>query len=193
MKSAIITNLEEIRRRAREHVTSGAVTAHYHADREKVIALLNEALATEIVCVLRYRRHYYMASGIDSLSVADEFKEHAEDEEQHVAWISERIVELNGEPNLDPKGLVERSTTDYAPGRDLVDMIKEDLIAERIVIDSYTEIIRFLGSDDPTTRRMLERILEQEEEHAEDLASLLGGGSSQQAAVSSKVPLGKTG
>jgi bacterioferritin len=193
MKSAIITNLDEIRRRAREHVTSGAVTSHYHADREKVVALLNEALATEIVCVLRYRRHYYMASGIDSLSVAGEFKEHADEEEQHVAWIAARIVELNGEPNLDPRGLAERATTDYAPGTDLVDMIKEDLIAERIVIDSYTEIIRFLGNDDPTTRRLVERILEQEEEHAEDLASLLGAGPGKPAVASVKPPLAKTG
>ena len=192
MKSAI-TDLEEIRRRAREHITDGAVTEHYHADRGKVLAVLNEALATEIVCILRYRRHYYMASGLDSRSVADEFLEHAEEEAKHAHRIAERIVELDGEPNLDPAGIAERSSTDYATGTDLVDMIKENLIAERIVIDAYTEIIRFLGNDDPTSRRLMEKILAEEEEHAEDLASLLSGARRHQAPESKKVSLGKTG
>jgi bacterioferritin len=193
MKSAAITDLEGIRRRAREHVTNGAVTEHYHADRGKVLALLNEALATEIVCILRYRRHYYMASGLDSRSVADEFLEHAEDEAKHADWIAQRIVELDGEPNLDPAGIAGRSSTEYATGMDLADMIKENLIAERIVIDVYTEIIRFLGNDDPTSRRLIEKILAEEEEHAEDLASLLPSARGKPAPQSEKVPLGKTG
>jgi bacterioferritin len=193
MKSAAITDLEEIRRRAREHVNQGAVTDHYHADREKVLSLLNAALATEIVCVLRYRRHYYMASGLDSRSVADEFLEHAQDEAKHADQIAERIVELDGEPDLSPAGLAERSSTDYATGTDLLDMIKENLIAERIVIDSYTEIIRFLGNDDPTSRRLMEKILAEEEEHAEDLVSLLPEARGKPAPASKTKPLAKTG
>lgn len=168
-----ITDIETIRKRAREHIDRGAVTAGYGADRETVVKLLNEALATELVCVLRYKRHYYMASGIHAKSVAAEFLEHAQEEQGHADRIAERITQLDGAPDFNPEGLSTRSHADYVEGDDLVDMIKEDLVAERIAIDSYREIVRFLGDDDPTSRRMMEEILAMEEEHAEDLATLL--------------------
>ncbi|MBU6247594.1 MAG: bacterioferritin [Xanthomonadaceae bacterium] len=168
-----VSDIETIRRRAREHIEHGAVTAGYGADRETVVKLLNEALATEIVCVLRYKRHHYMAAGIHARSVAAEFLEHASEEQSHADRIAERITQLDGAPNFHPEGLLARSHADYVEGDDLVDMIKEDLVAERIAIDSYREIIRFLGNDDPTTRRMMEEILAMEEEHAEDMATLL--------------------
>lgn len=168
-----ITDIEAIRRRAREHIDRGAVTAGYGADRVTVVKLLNEALATEIVCVLRYKRHYYMASGIHAKSVAAEFLEHANEEQAHADRIAERITQLDGAPDFNPEGLATRAHADYVEGDDLVDMIKEDLVAERIAIDSYREIIRFLGDGDPTSRRMMEEILAMEEEHAEDLATLL--------------------
>ena len=168
-----ITDIETIRRRAREHIDRGAVTAGYGADRETVVKLLNEALATEIVCVLRYKRHYYMASGIHAKSVAAEFLEHANEEQTHADRIAERITQLDGAPDFNPEGLATRAHADYVEGDDLVDMIKEDLVAERIAIDSYREIVRFLGDGDPTSRRMMEEILAMEEEHAEDLATLL--------------------
>ncbi len=167
------SDIETIRKRAREHIERGAVTAGYGADRDTVIKLLNEALATEIVCVLRYKRHYFMASGIHAKSVAAEFLEHANEEQAHADRIAERITQLDGAPNFNPEGLLTRAHADYVEGDDLVDMIREDLIAERIAIDSYREIIRFLGNDDPTTRRMMEDILAMEEEHAEDMATLL--------------------
>jgi bacterioferritin len=135
--------------------------------------MLNEALATEIVCVLRYKRHYYMASGINAQSVAAEFLQHANEEQAHADEIAQRIVQLGGEPNLEPDGLSSRSHSEYVEGNGLIDMIKEDLIAERIAIDSYREMINYLGHDDSTTRRMLEGILAMEEEHAEDLSTLL--------------------
>lgn len=168
-----LTDIETIRRRAREHIEQGAVTAGYSADRETVIKLLNEALATEIVCVLRYKYHYYMASGIHAKSVAAEFREHAGEEQEHADRIAERITQLDGTPNFSPEGLLSRSHSEYVEGRDLIEMIKEDLVAERIAIDSYREIIQYLGNDDPTTRRMLEEILAVEEEHAEDLGTML--------------------
>ena len=168
-----VSDMKEIQRRAREHVEKGAVTASYRGNLEVAVKLLNEALATEIVCVLRYRRHHYMASGINYQSVADEFMEHAVEEQQHADWIAERIRQLGGAPDFNPQGLLSRSHAQYAEGTTLVDMIKEDLIAERIAIDSYLEMIRFFGDNDPTSRRLMEEILEQEEEHADDMATLL--------------------
>jgi bacterioferritin len=151
----------------------GAVTDAYRADRDTVLRLLNEALATELVCVLRYKRHYYMASGIHAQSVAEEFLEHAGEEQGHADLIAERITQLDGEPDLNPDGLLTRSHSEYIEGEGLVDMIKEDLVAERIAIDSYAEMIRYIGEDDPSTRRMLEGILATEEEHADDLRTLI--------------------
>ena len=168
-----ITDIETIRKRAREHMEQGAVTGGYSADRETVLKLLNEALATEIVCTLRYKRHYYCASGIHGKSVAQEFLEHSKEEEQHADQIAERIVQLRGKPDFSPQGLSERSHSEYAEGADLVDMLEEDLVAERIAIDTYREIVQYLGNADPTTRRMMETILAKEEEHAEDISSLI--------------------
>jgi bacterioferritin len=166
-------DFEEIRRRAREHMENGPITAAYQADREKVISVLNEVLATELVCVLRYKAHYYLAQGIHSQAVADEFLEHANEEQTHADMVAKRITELNGKPNFNPDGLHTRSHAQYSEGDKLEDMIREDLIAERIAIGTYSEIIRWLGNDDPTTRRMIETILATEEEHADDLAKLL--------------------
>ncbi|ANB16983.1 ferritin-like domain-containing protein [Dokdonella koreensis] len=168
-----LTDIQTLRRRAREHIEQGAVTAGYAADRPTVIRLLNEALATEIVCVLRYKYHYYMASGIHAKSVAAEFLEHAREEQAHADRIAERITQLDGKPDFSPEGLLTRSHSEYVEGGDLVEMIQEDLVAERIAIDSYREIIQYLGNDDPTTRRMMEEILAMEEEHAEDLGTML--------------------
>ena len=168
-----LTDIQELRKRARKHIEEGAVTPGYKADRQVVVRILNEALATEIVCVLRYKRHYFMASGINAQSVAQEFLQHANEEQAHADQIAHRIVQLGGEPNLSPEGLLTRSHAEYVEGRSLTDMIKEDLVAERIAIDSYREMIEYLGSDDPTTRRMLEGILAMEEEHADDLVTLL--------------------
>jgi bacterioferritin len=170
-----VSDVRALRERARRHIEQGAVTEGYQADRETVIRICNEALATEIVCVLRYKRHYFMAKGINADSVAAEFAEHAAEEQAHADHIAERIVQLGGEPNLSPDGLSTRSHSEYVEGDTLIDMIKEDLIAERIAIDSYKEIIEYLGDKDPTTRRMFEGILAVEEEHADDLVSLLGG------------------
>ena len=168
-----VSDIENIRKRARMHIECGAVTDGYRADRETVIRVLNEALATEIVCVLRYKYHYYMASGIHASSVAAEFLEHANEEQGHADLIAERITQLGGAPNLSPEGLLTRSHSDYVEGDDLVDMIKENLVAERIAIDSYREIIDYLGGADPTSRRIMEEILAVEEEHAEDMSTLL--------------------
>src|SRR5688572_5241846 len=169
-----LTDIKTLRERARKHIEQGAVTEGYSADRETVNKILNEALATEIVCVLRYKRHYFMATGIHAEGVAAEFLEHATDEQGHADLIAARIVQLGGEPNFSPEGLLTRSHAEYVEGETLNDMIKEDLVAERIAIDSYRDIIQYLGNDDPTTRRMLEGILAVEEEHADDLVSLLG-------------------
>ena len=168
-----LTDIKTLRERARKHIEQGAITQGYSADRETVIKVLNEALATEIVCVLRYRRHYFMASGINAEGVAAEFLQHSNDEQGHADQIAQRIVQLGGEPNFNPKGLLTRSHAEYIEGETLIDMIKEDLVAERIAIDSYRDIIQYLGNDDPTTRRMMETILAVEEEHADDLVSLL--------------------
>ena len=169
-----LTDIKTLRERARKHIEQGAVTEGYKADRETVIKVLNEALATEIVCVLRYRRHYFMASGINADSVAAEFLQHSNDEQGHADQIAQRIVQLGGEPNFNPEGLLTRSHAEYVEGETLTDMIKEDLVAERIAIDSYRDIIQYLGNDDPTSRRLMETILAVEEEHADDLVSLLG-------------------
>jgi bacterioferritin len=169
-----LTDIKTLRERARQHIEQGAVTEGYSADRETVIKVLNEALATEIVCVLRYRRHYFMASGINAEGVAAEFLQHSNDEQGHADLIAQRIVQLGGEPNFNPEGLLTRSHAEYVEGETLTDMIKEDLVAERIAIDSYRDIIQYLGNDDPTSRRLMETILAVEEEHADDLVSLLG-------------------
>ncbi|OOG62959.1 bacterioferritin [Rhodanobacter sp. B04] len=168
-----VSDIENIRKRARKDIEKGAMTAGYSADRATVVKLLNHALATELVCVLRYKYHYYMASGINSQSVKAEFLQHANEEQAHADLIAERITQLDGKPNLSPDGLLSRSHSDYVEGDDLVDMIKENLVAERIAIDSYREIINYIGTDDSTTRRMLEGILAMEEEHAEDMNTLL--------------------
>lgn len=168
-----LSDIKTLRERARRHIEKGAVTEGYSADRETVIKLLNEALATEIVCVLRYKRHYFMASGIHAEGVAAEFLQHANDEQGHADQIAARIVQLGGEPNFNPDGLLTRSHAEYVEGETLIDMIKEDLVAERIAIDSYRDMINYFGNDDPTTRRLMESILAVEEEHADDLVNLL--------------------
>jgi bacterioferritin len=168
-----LSDVTELRRRARKHIEEGAVTERYGADRETVIKLLNEALATEIVCVLRYKRHYFMAQGIHSEPIAAEFLQHANEEQGHADQIAGRIVQLGGSPNFSPDGLLMRSHSEYVEGNTLLEMIKEDLVAERVAIDSYTEMIRYVGEKDITTRRMLESILAVEEEHADDLSKFL--------------------
>jgi bacterioferritin len=173
MDKPFLTDIKELRRRARTHIEQGAVTAGYAADRATVLRLLQEALATEIVCVLRYKRHYFMATGIHATAVAAEFAEHAAEEQAHADLIAERITQLGGEPDLNPDGLLTRSHSEYIEGKNLLDMIREDLVAERIAIESYAEMVRYCGDDDPTTRRMLEGILATEEEHADDLRTLI--------------------
>lgn len=168
-------NVKTIRAHARSHIERGAVTEGYQADREAVVAMLNEALATELVCMLRYKRHYFMASGINADAVAQGFLEHANQEAQHADQLAKRVVQLQGAPDMNPAALADRSHAEYVEGADLVDMIREDLIAERIAIDSYREMVAYLGDGDPTTRRLLEGILAVEEEHADDLGSLLAG------------------
>ena len=172
-KNTVLTDVPTLRKRARQHIADGSVTAGYSANREMVLKLLNDSLATELVCVLRYRRHHFMASGIHSQSVAQEFLDHSNEELGHADEIAERIVQLGGEPDFAPAGLVGRSHAEYVEGDSLASMIKEDLVAERIAIDSYRDIIKFLSDQDPTTRRMMEGILAVEEEHADDLADLL--------------------
>src|SRR5712671_6456009 len=170
---AFLSDIQKLRKRAREHIAQGAVTPGYHADRAVVLKLLNEALATEIICTLRYKRHYYMAKGIHAESVASEFTQHAQEEQQHADQIADRITQLGGAPDFSPDGLTSRSHAEYVEGDSLEEMIKEDLVAERIAIDSYREMIAYLGDEDPTSRRMMEEILAKEEEHADDLANLL--------------------
>ena len=167
------TDVKKIRERARKHIEEGAVTEGYKANRDQVTKVLNDVLATEIVCVLRYKRHYYMAQGISSDSVKAEFLQHATEEQQHADWVAERITQIGGEPNFNPEGLATRSHSEYKPGESLTDMIKENLVAERIAIESYSEIVRWLGNDDPTSRVMIEQILKVEEEHANDMLDLL--------------------
>jgi bacterioferritin len=170
---AFLTDVKELRRQARVHMERGAVTEGYHGDRKTVLAVLNTSLATELVCVLRYRRHHFMASGIHAQAVAAEFLAHAIEEQAHADRIAQRITQLGGEPDFNPEGLASRSHSEYVEGGSLEEMIREDLVAERVAIESYGEIIRYLGDNDPTTRRMLVEILAVEEEHAEDLQALL--------------------
>ena len=168
-----LTDIQSLRDAARRHVEEGAVTEHYRADREKVLQMLNEALATEIVCVLRYRHDYFMARGLKAKVAAAEFLEHANMELQHADQLAERIVQLGGEPDFNPATVTERSHAEYRLGKTLLEIIRENLVAERIAIESYREMAAFIGDDDPTTRRLLESILATEEEHADDLADLL--------------------
>lgn len=170
-----VSDIKAIRERARKHIEDGAITDSYSADRETVIKLLNEALATEIVCVLRYKRHYYTAKGLAAEPVKAEFLEHANEEQAHADKIAERIVQLGGEPDFNPAILAGRSHAEYVEGTDLRDMVKEDLVAERIAIDSYRAIIDYIGDRDTTTKRIMEHILAQEEEHADELADMLEG------------------
>lgn len=170
-----LTDVKTLRAQARTHIEQGAVTAGYKADRSEVIKLLNDALATEIVCVLRYRRHHFMARGIVAKSIADEFLVHSNEEQGHADQLAGRIVQLGGEPDFSPDSLTGRSHAEYVAGKTLVEMIKEDLVAERIAIDSYRELIQYLGHEDPTTSQMLKGILAVEEEHADELADLLEG------------------
>jgi bacterioferritin len=172
-KSVALTDVKTLRARARAHVDDGAVTAGYAANRTAVLKLLNDALATELICVLRYRRHYFMARGIHSQSVAQEFLDHSNEEQAHADQIAERIVQLGGEPDFSPDGLSARSHAEYVAASSLASMINENLVAERIAIDSYRDIIQYLGDNDSTTRRMLESILAVEEEHADELSDLL--------------------
>ena len=172
-KNSFLTDIPTLRKRARQHIDEGSVTAGYSADREIVLKLLNDSLATELVCVLRYRHDHFMARGIDSKPAADEFLQHATEELEHADRIAERIVQLGGEPRFDPGELAGRSHSEYRTGRTVQDAIRENLIAERIAIDSYREMIRYVGDSDPTTRRLMEEILATEEEHADDLADLL--------------------
>jgi len=170
-----LTDIATLRQRAREHLEDGAVTTGYRADRQQVLRLLNEALATELVCWLRYQRHYFMAKGIHAEVAASEFLQHSNQEAEHADLLAARIIQLRGEPNFSPEGLAERSHAEYVAGGTLKEMLQEDLVAERIAIESYGEVIRFLGGDDPTSRILLESILATEEEHADDLAGLLDG------------------
>lgn len=168
-----LTDIKTLRERARRHIEEGAVTDTYQANRDVVLKLLNEALATELVCVLRYKRHYFMAQGLIAESAATEFQEHATEEQEHADRIAERIVQLGGEPDFSPVGIADRSHAEYVAGGSLTEMIQEDLIAERIAIDSYREMAQYVGERDSTTRRMLEEILAVEEQHADDMAGLL--------------------
>jgi len=174
-ETPFLTDVATLRQRARQHIKEGAVTSNYGADAKLVCKVLNEALATEIVCVLRYKRHYFMAQGIASDSVKEEFLEHATEEQEHADRIAERIVQLGGEPDLNPDTLTKRSHAEYVEGESLVDMLREDLVAERIAIESYREIAEWLHGKDSTTKRMIEEILAVEEEHADDINSLLAG------------------
>jgi bacterioferritin len=168
-----LTDIKTLRERARQEIDKGPITEAYGADLTRVIQVCNEALATEIVCTLRYKRHYYTATGIHAEAVAGEFLQHAAEEQQHADMLAERIVQLGGEPDFAPDTLATRSHAEYDDSLDLVAMIKEDLVAERIAIASYTEIVQWIGDGDPTTKRVFERILEQEEEHADDLLTFL--------------------
>lgn len=170
---SFVTDVEEIRKRAAQKIEEGAVTNTYEGDVDQTISILNEALATEIVCVLRYMHHYFMATGVHAMAVRDEFKEHADAEREHADRIAERIQQLGGKPDFNPASLLKRSASQYAEGKSLSDMIKEDLIAERIVIEVYQQMIRHFADHDPTTRVMIEGILKDEEEHASDLSDLL--------------------
>lgn len=175
-KQDFVIDMESIRRRAREHLDQGAITDAYKGARETIIKILNDALATELVCVLRYKRHHFMSAslgGIAGFAVTKELAQHAAEEQAHADRLAQRIVQLGGEPNFDPKGLATRSHAEYVSGSNLEEMLREDLIAERIAIDTYAQMIRYIGEKDATTRRLLEGILEQEEEHADELRDFL--------------------
>jgi bacterioferritin len=173
MAKKFLSDLKTIRRRARQNLDRGPVTGGYRADLKRVLAVLNEVLATELVCVLRYKRHYFTASGINAQPVAAEFLQHANEEQQHADWVAQRICQLGGSPNFNPEGLATRSHSEYDEKSTLREMLEEDLVAERIAIESYSEIARWLGTDDPTSRVLIENILKMEEEHADDLRTLL--------------------
>ncbi|WP_164000274.1 ferritin-like domain-containing protein [Pyxidicoccus caerfyrddinensis] len=173
LQNPFVTDIQEIRRRARAHLEEGSLTSGYEGDVAATIALLNDALATEIVCVLRYTAHYVGAVGINSESVKREFGQHAREEQQHALMLAERINQLGGKANFNPDGLLTRSASEYAEGQNLVEMIRENLVAERIAIETYREMVRYFANHDPTTRRMLEEILAKEEEHANDMHDLL--------------------
>lgn len=173
MSEVHLSDVQTLRQRARRNIEEGAVTEGYRADRRTVLRLLNESLATELVCYLRYKRHYHMATGLKASVAAAEFLEHAQQELQHSDLLAERIMQLGGEPDFNPAGLNQRSHAEYVAGRNLREMVTENLVAERIAIDGYREIIAYLGDDDPTTRRLFEEILAQEEEHADDMADIL--------------------
>lgn len=170
-----LTDIKTLRAQARAHIDEGAVTAGYAADRIAVLKMLNEALATEVVCMLRYRRHHFMARGIHAKNPADEFLVHANQELDHADRLAARIVQLGGEPDFDPDGLSSRSHAEYVPAGTLTEMIRENLVAERVAVDSYREMIQYLGADDPTTGQLLRDILLVEEQHADELAGLLAG------------------
>ena len=182
-----VSKLEEIRARARQHIEDGAVTKDYPLDRDQAVGVLNEALATEIICVLRYQFHYFMATGIHSQAIAEEFREHAEEEQEHAGRIAERIKQLGGKPEMNPITVAKASHTEYKEGTSLADMIREDLIAERIVIETYREIVRFFGQKDPVSRLLMEEILAKEEEHADELADLLFAVEPESGEVSSRL------
>jgi len=183
-----LTSVKALRSQARRHIERGAVTAGYDADRTMVLKLLNEALATEIVCVLRYRRHHFMARGIHGQAVGAEFLVHSDEEQAHADLLAARIVQLGGEPDFSPDSLSQRSHAEYAPATTLADMIRENLVAERIAIDSYRDMVRYLGSQDPTTSDLLKQILAVEEAHADELADLLDGFPVDQGSIASIRP-----
>lgn len=168
-----LTDVQTLRQRAREQIEQGPITEAYGADRQRVIQVLNEALATELVCILRYKRHYFTAQGLQAATAAAEFLQHANEEQLHADQLATRITQLQGDPDFNPDTLTARSHAEYVAGSSLIEMVKEDLIAERVAIESYSEIIRWLGNDDPTTRRLMEEILATEEEHADDMLTLL--------------------
>jgi len=168
-----LKNIEEIRARARQQIADGPVTKDYKLDPTQAIGILNEALATELVCVLRYKFHYFMATGIHSAAVAEEFLEHAREEQKHADSLAERITQLGGKPQMHPAVIAQASHTEYREGTSLVDMLREDLVAERVAIETYREIVRYFGDKDPTSRVLMETILAKEEEHADELTNLL--------------------
>ena len=174
-RKGVVENIASVQERARQKIEQGAITEAYEADRDTVVKMLNSALATELICMLRYKRHFFMARGINAEPVAAEFGEHADEEQAHADALAARIVQLGGEPDFSPERLAERSHSEYVPGNTLYEMIREDLVAERIAIDSYRQLVQYLGDDDPTTRRLLEEILANEEKHADELAGMLYG------------------
>jgi bacterioferritin len=170
----ILSDVEGLRQRARKHIESGAITDEYNADRAEVVETLNTVLATELMCVLRYKRHYYTAAGINAEAVKKEFLEHAQEAQQHADRVAERILELNGQPNFNPETLTRRSLSEYTSAQTIHEMIKEDLVAERIAVESYSEVVRWLGEKDVTTRKLMADILMVEEQHAADMQKLFG-------------------